>query len=565
MDVNENLTSPKLVISIENEDNAVMEVDEPLPKTAAAEDEKIIQKNTNDSGLETCDSMDKEEANISTLVPLCPENANDMPNTVTFSKEEEEKLSSAEEKGAFSSVTSENVEEKSSAAEEVLLESPNKSCNSSRRSSAGSASFLDSLLDKFKKTIEGESRPPSPPKAMPPKEPLKECNEEDLLDEIDAPIAFEKPSHPNMLATPIVKHRAASAFVNSEEEFEKTVAKHQEKAAKVTPKTFDKYQMSAKSLPPKISAPKYPVCIPKPRTLAEKRMLVNTNVDFLMIEQEAKIFKQIQRKSSNEPLNYNLIEQMMFEDVPINFGPWKALQWLRTQEDNYIQQHIVIDGARYKLCGSRGNHTEKFLQPQSNRPYPKIQTTSMRSLRCCAGGKIKKNVIDRLVTIESIRRFILEETLEPFKRLETKNLQNTLSTIKPRPLGKKIEFINRNKKLLAATEDSTYLGEFSKFEMPKIKLSVNVQHKVPINPIAKQYLYELLPYDDLNKNWINFALSTMKSNEESEENKNFEFTVPYRDNNKRHVLVREIIKAKSDTEPLRIVDPSDDDVDEMKW
>jgi hypothetical protein len=565
MDVNENLTLKiSKVISAGDENDDVMEVEMSPLKTPDMNDEKIPQRVTNDSGLETCDSMDiaKEENFSTTLVPLCPESANDIPNTVTFSKNVEEKIpETSSSAGAFSSVVPLNVEEKlPKSTEEILLESPNKSCASSRRSSV-STSFLDSLLDKFNRR-KSETGSTSPQKVDPSKETLQECNEEDLLDEIEAPIVFEKPSHPNMLPTPIVKHRAASVFVNSDEEFEKTLAKQKEKAMKNAPKTFDKYKMSAKSLPPKMGAPMFPVSIPKPRTLAEKRMLVNTNVDFLMIEQEGKIFKQIQRKANIEPLNYNLLDSMMYEEVPIKYGPWKALQWLRTQEDNYIQQHITIDNVTYKLCGSRGNHSEKFLPMQSNQPYPKIQKTSMRSLRCCAGGKIKKNVIDRLVTIESIRRFIIEESLEPFKRLETKNLQNQLSSIKPRPLSKKIEFINKNKKLLASTEDSAYLGEFSKFKMPDIKLSVNVQHKVPIDPTAKQYLYDLLPYKNLNKNWINFALSAMKSDESEE--KKFEFIVPYRDN-KRHVLVREIVKSKSDTEQLRIIDPSDDDVDEMEW
>jgi hypothetical protein len=304
--------------------------------------------------------------------------------------------------------------------------------------------------------------------------------------------------------------------------------------------------------------------IPKPRTLAEKRMLISTNMDFLMIEQESKIFKQIERKKKGEALNYNVIEAMMAEDIPINYGPWKALQWLRTQDGNYIQQYVNIDGVSYKLTGSRGNHREKYLPPQSNEPYPKIKTIAARSVRCCAGGKIKKREIDQLALNENIKKFVLEEGLEPFKRLESKNILNQLCSIKPRPLSKKIEFVNQNRKLLNANEDCMFLGQFSKFKMPEIKLEVTVQHKVPLNPVAKQYLNEILPHRDMNENWLNFALSPIKSDDGNEEKNVYEFTVPYHEN-KQHILVREIIKSKEDTENLKILDTTDEDVDEMEW
>lgn len=501
----------------------------------------------NDSGLETSDSMDAvkdyKEPPVLTpmieMIPLTSKNNNSVPSNVTVT------------------INAPINPPELQPLPETPYDSPEKSLDSSRRSSV---SFIDSLLSKMNRrsTTEGSNSDVSPSKL----EQAKSNDEEDLLEEI---VTFEKSTNPNMLPTPIVANpTAASAFVNSEEEFQSSLAKQSKKEENEKLSSIDRSKMSSKSQPPKMNPPNYSN-IPKPRTLAEKRMLVSTNMDFLMIEQESKIFKQIERKKKGEPLNYNLIEMMMSEDIPINHGPWKALQWLRTQEGNYIQQYINIDDVSYKLTGSRGNHKEKYLPPQSNKPYPKIKSIAVRSARCCAGGKIKKREIDQLVTMESIKRFVLEESIEPFKRLESKNILSQLSSIKPRPLGKKIEFINQNQKLLNANEDSMFLGKFSKFKMPDIKLEVTVQNKVPLNPIAKQYLNEILPHRDMNENWINFALSPIKSDEGDEKDKKvYEFTVPYHEN-KQHILVREVIKSKQDTEKLRIVDTNDDDIDEMEW
>lgn len=553
MDVNDNY-------NLHNESKADEEDDllEELPerdeinKVEIDSDGKVCTKvPTNDSGLETCDSMDiaKEENGIlpeltlmTKMIPLCPENAGDVPKNFTFAQ-----------------MTSKLPEltPLPPSAHTSPLDSPEKSTDSSRRSST-STSFIDSLLSKIgrRKTIEDYLEIPPEPTTS------KEMLVEDLLDEINTPITFQKSSNPNMMPTPFVKNqRVGSAFVNSDEEFERNLARHENRRSKNQINIFDKTKMTCRSLPPKMHAPNYPMSIQKPRTLAEKRMLVNTNVDFLMIEQESKIFKQIQKKKGGEPLNYHLIENMMHEDIPIKYGPWKALQWLCTQEGSYFQQQISIDGANIKLSGSRGDHNEKFLPSQTSRPYPKHQTTSLRSLRCCAGGKIKKKDIDSLVSSESIRKFVLMESLEPFKRLEPRTINGQLNSIKPRPLSKKIEFLNKNRKFLNASEDSAFLGEFSKFKMPDVKLEVNVQQKVPINPFAKQFLYDILPARDLNEDWINFSLSTMRSEPEK---KTFEFTVPYCDD-KKHILVREILKSKEDTEKLRIADSNDDDVDEMEW
>lgn len=434
----------------------------------------------------------------------------------------------------------------------------------SRRSSA-SSSFIDSLLNKLRRNnSESSGSELSPTKLQ---KSSTATSDEDLLVEIENPVQYSKSSNPNMLPTPIVKNqRIASAFVNSDEEYAKAIAKTKHKRIQLEQE--DKSKMSAKSQPPRMKQPKLLKNVPHPRTLAEKRALVSGNVDFLMIEQESKIYKQIQRKTNGKDVNHGLLNSIMCEDIPINYGPWKALSWLRTRDGRYIHQYLNIDGQNIKLIGSRGNHYEKFLPSQSNKPFQKFQKSTLRSSRCCDGGKVKKKITENLLRLESIRRFVLEESLEPYKKLEAKNLYNQLSSIRPRPLAKKIELINKNRKLLNADEDSAFLGNFSKFKMPDIMLEVRVEHKSPLDAVAKQYLNEIMPFRDMNENWINFSLSALKTKnniaDDSLNNNVFEFKIPY-DNDKQNILVREIVKSRQDTEQLRIFDSTESDKDEMAW
>lgn len=430
--------------------------------------------------------------------------------------------------------------------------------NESRRSST--SSFIDSLLDKLRRNYSESSASDISPKKISSE---SKTNDDDLLVEMGEEVYFKRSENPNMLPTPIVENQSiSSVFVNSAKEYEDAIEKNRKISSK---KRDDKSKMSSKSQPPQMKPPKFPSNIKHPRTLAQKRLLLASNLSFLMIEQESKIFKQIQRKLSGKEVNYQFIDDLFEDEIPLKHGPWKALSWLKTEEGNYIQQYINIDGQNYKLTGSKGNHRNKFLPSQSCKPFHKYQTTSLRSVRCCEGGKVKKRIIDNLINVESIKKFILEGNLSPYKKLEAKTLYNQLSSITPRPLVKKIELINENRKLTENDEDSAFLGDYMKFKMPDIKLEVKPQYKIPLNSKAKQYLNEIIPYHDLNENWINFSLSALSTKDEElkDANETFEFTIPYCDN-KQNILVREIIK-QNDSVDLQTSSAIGEDFDDFKW
>lgn len=395
-------------------------------------------------------------------------------------------------------------------------------------------------------------------------------DDDDLLVEVEAPVSFNKPSNPNLLPTPIVNQRINSVFVSSEEEYQRMVAKHKEKVSQFQ-QQVDSSQMGSKSLPPQMQAPELPANVSKPRTLADKRLLIsninnNNGIKFLMVEQENKMYRQVQRKKTNMEINYQMLDTMIVEDIPINRGSWKVLTWLRTREENYFQNYINIDGVDYKLNGSRGNHRMKYLKSQSSQPYPKQQVVNVRTVRCCPGSRIRKRLIDSVITSDSMRRFVLQENVSHQKRLDTKYLDNQLVSISPRPLGKKIELINQSRKLLQNDEDSAFLGDYAKFEMPEVTLQVEVVPTVSLDPVVKKYLKEILPHRKMSEKWCEFALTALDSKAAGSENAGtFDFTIPYQ-NNKKAILVREIIRSKEDNEPLRIIyDEAEDLDDDMEW
>lgn len=425
-------------------------------------------------------------------------------------------------------------------------------------------SFVDSLLSKIRESSDSsESESPSKLQKL-----LSE-SEDDLLVEIETPIRFNAPKNPNLLATPIVRNQrsASSAFVSNEEEYNQMVAKHN----KVTRKPSyleDRSQMGSKSEVPRMQAPDLLSNSQRPKTLAEKRLLINgNNMKVLMIEQESKIYKQVQRKNSKMDINYQLLDSMINEDVPISSGPFKVLTWLRTREGNFIQNFVNVNGANYKLNGSRGNHKSKYLPDLTTKPFPSRQTTYLRPHQCCAGGRIRKRALEKVMASKSVQKFVLETSTDVHMRMDTKLLDNQLTSIKPRPLSKKVDFINANRKDFVLDEDAAFLGDYSAYTMPNVSLEVKVQPKTALDQCAKRYLKEILPHRDLSENWCEFALTALMPIDEEEKNKEvFEFPVPYI-GDKQTILVREILRRKESNEQLRIppYTEEDEDEDDMEW
>lgn len=421
-------------------------------------------------------------------------------------------------------------------------------------------SIVDSLLTKFKTNIKNDSCTSDNLK----KKQIINISHED--------VDFTRPSDPNQLPTPIVKTwRENSVFVSeNEQDFVKS---RENKPQNLIFR--DDCLMKRKSQPPLMLQPERPMNMEKARTVAEKKaLLCQNNISYRMVEQESKIFHQIQRKKDKNEINYGLLDSLVYQDVPIKKDPWRALTWLRTTEGNYIYKYIRIDDIQLKLNGSCGNHSEKFMLKQTSMPFPRLKRVFKKSTRCCRFGNLSEKCMESICYRESIRNFILSEKNVFRKVVQKKTIDTVLRKVSPRPLSKKLDFINTSNKL--KDEDDFFLGEYQNFNLPNVNIEFEATLKKAPDPIVKKYLQTILPHKDISENWINFALSSMRSNLKEKniepQSKIFEFTIPY-ENHKSSLIVRKINRQKEDYDQMRIPSDCPNDLksggqsseDEMDW
>lgn len=420
-------------------------------------------------------------------------------------------------------------------------------------------SIVDSLLNKFKSTIKNDPHADS----------LKNIQ---IGNTIHEDVDFTKPSDPNQLSTPIVKTwRENSAFVS---ENEQDLVKSRENKSQNS--IFrDDCLMKRKSQPPLMLQPERPMNMEKARTVAEKKaLLCQNNISYRMVEQESKIFHQIQRKKDKNQINYGLLDLLVYQDVPIKKDPWRALTWLRTTEGNYIYKYICVDDFQLKLNGSCGNHSEKFLPKQTSMPFSRLKRVFKKSTRCCRFGNLHETFIESFCYRKSIRNFILSQKKVLRKAVQKKTMDSILLKISPRPLSKKLDYINtiietNNKG--HDDDDDYFLGEYKNCNLPNVNIEFEVILKKAPDPIVKKYLQTILPHKDISENWINFALSSMRSNMkdkylEPQSNK-FQFTIPY-ENHKSSIIVRKINRQKEDNDKIHMPNSKSDEQsseDDMDW
>lgn len=420
-----------------------------------------------------------------------------------------------------------------------------------------STSIVDSLLNKFKTTIKND------PGSFDNLKKIQMVHED---------VDFTKPSDPNQLSTPIVTTwRENSAFVSENEQ--DLVKSRENKSENLIFR--DDCLMKRKSQPPLMLLPERPMNMEKARTVAEKKaLLCQNNISYRMVEQESKIFHQIQRKKDKNQINYGLLDSLVYQDVPIKKDPWRALTWLRTTEGNYIYKYIRVDDLPLKLNGSCGNHSEKFLPKQTSMPFPRLKRVFKKSSRCCRFGNSSEKFIESICYRKSIRNFILSQKNVFSKVVQKKTIDTILLKISPRPLSKKLDYINtiiktNNKK--HDDDDDYFLGEFKNFNLPNVNIEFEVTLKKTPDPIVKKYLQTILPHKDISESWINFALSSMRSNVKDKnaepQSKKYQFTIPY-ENHKSSFIVRQINRQKEDNDKMRMPDSKSDGVsseDDMDW
>lgn len=360
-------------------------------------------------------------------------------------------------------------------------------------------------------------------------------------------IKLDKPSVPGLLPTPIVKKcRPNAPFLAPGTIAEDIKIENRDDLFR------EEGLISFGSLPPRLECPRRPDDMVRPRTVAQKRILLQkkNDVRYLMIDNESKIFNELEKRGKNidVELDQDRMEELQDQNIPFTRDTWKALAWLKTEKGKYFFQTLRVDNHYVKLTGCRGNHPSKRMgKKQQSAPAHITKKHICHCPEYPANLKVDLSLIQPSDEVE-----FKDEPEDPIdveneqeKKLLHDSSQLPIRT-RPGPLSSKLRY---DSELLNRTEDGAYLGPLELFEMPRVEIEVFPRIDRPLDPTVKPYLKMMLPFQGITEKWARFAVSTLKTPDRKEEDipaedRSFSFTMPYL-NNQRRILVRRRVKQSS--------------------
>ncbi|XP_053684997.1 uncharacterized protein LOC128734710 [Sabethes cyaneus] len=349
-------------------------------------------------------------------------------------------------------------------------------------------------------------------------------------------VKLDKPSVPGLLPTPIVKKsRPDAPFLAHGTSFEDIKIENRDDLFR------EEGLISFGSLPPRLKCPRRPDDMVRPRTVAQKRILLQkkNDVRYLMIDNESKIFHELEKRSKNidAELDFERMLELQNQNIPFTRDTWRALAWLRTEKGKYFFQTLRVDNHSIKLSGCKGNHISK----RYGKKQFSVPSTISRKLLCRC-PEIPENFLQDLSPImQPLSEVKLEQEdieavgFEPDKKLLCSNTTSRVtSNIRPGPLSSKLKYNQEPRKI---TEEDAYLGPLEILEMPRVEIEVFPRIDRPLDPAVKPYLKMILPFREITEKWARFAVSTLKTPDRDEAEGSFSFSLPY-SNNQRRLLIR---------------------------
>lgn len=163
---------------------------------------------------------------------------------------------------------------------------------------------------------------------------ISTSSKNDFLGFKEVEAQFERPNIPGMLPTPLVRQSKSvkSAFVSEELDIFMKENALDNKAYTTAPlkKRHDEAMMYAEAEPPSLLCPQLPSDVEKPRTVAEKRQLLEQKADikYLMIENESTVYRELRKRAKTGPVpNYTLIRNIQQMNIPFTRDCWRATCW----------------------------------------------------------------------------------------------------------------------------------------------------------------------------------------------------------------------------------------------
>uniref|UniRef100_A0A182SKW6 MGA conserved domain-containing protein n=1 Tax=Anopheles maculatus TaxID=74869 RepID=A0A182SKW6_9DIPT len=382
-------------------------------------------------------------------------------------------------------------------------------------------------------------------------------------------VKLDKPSLPGLLPTPIVKKSQPYApFLTYGSCIEAQQAKGETETETRSDLFREEGLISFGSVPPRLECPQRPTDMVRPRTVAQKRILVQRENDirYVMIDNESKIFQFLKKRSQNidAALDFCRMKELQDQQIPFTRSTWRALGWLRSEKGRYFFQKMTIDNRTIKLSGCRGNHRLQYVTRNMLYSSPVIASRGHRyhyviNCRCpkypqgitinISQGNAAQRKANETHS-QSERQTLPIDNSKYLFRGSSNNAdyqsKRSYPGTKPGPLSSKC--------LLPVPDDDPCLGPLEIFKMPKVELEVFPKLNRPLDGYVKPYLKMILPHDDITENWARFAVSTLTAapgegteehgtkGKDDHEERSFVFELPYQ-NDQRRMLVRRRLMA----------------------
>lgn len=297
--------------------------------------------------------------------------------------------------------------------------------------------------------------------------------------------------------------------------------------------------------PPTLTIPERPVDMQRPRTLAEKRLILQRQKDvhYQMIEHESTVYHELKKRVKMGSLYKNQpLRSIQDAEIPFTRDCWRATCWINTDNNYFFYRTIVFDGSELKLSGGRGNNKTKLFCELSDDIDEIKPDKKPAKCKCPPIEKIKINNYDE--HREAIADHGIGDSHASVKKLN--NLKREY--IRPCPLSKKPKVAKRT------SLDIEY-GQMELLTMPTVQLEIWPKVGESLPDTLKPLMKTIMPEGNLiTSEWAQFAVSVVVAPKQSstsrpqkqqrkfkrptpEEQKSFVFDVPYV-NNQTKIIVR---------------------------
>lgn len=317
----------------------------------------------------------------------------------------------------------------------------------------------------------------------------------------------------------------------------------------------DEALMTTDAQPPNLSIPARPNDMQRPRTLAEKRMILQqqNDIGILIIENESTVYHELKKRirQGNE-YNRNLVRSIQDASIPFTRDCWRAACWLATPNDRFFYRYIRYDGEMIRLTGSRGDNLKKVAFELKCDDKKSLVKRSLKHIlsecpkKCPPIDGIKINNIDTIFGDNKIKTEDASLTKEKFGLLKKSRLcMFSREYLTPGPKSKKLKCKSNRK----SSFDLEY-GPLELVQLPTVQLEVWPQVGLPLSEHIKPLL-KTIPTNSnvITSEWAKFAVSVVREapkqtkhrrkykKPEIERPESIIFTIPY-ENNEKKILIR---------------------------